>query len=77
MGLFDSNLVIRDLATGEARSFDRTSAGYAAARSYQESILERGHEVGDDGLGSLSALEDQLGAPKTGSHGGLFSAFWR
>lgn len=69
-GLFGANdLVIRDKATGESRTFRRTEAGYVAARDYQKTILERGHEVGDDRTGSLRDLNDLLGPVDTGRRG--------
>ncbi|MBQ3261040.1 hypothetical protein IJH29_00015 [Candidatus Saccharibacteria bacterium] len=63
--------MIRDQKTGESRTFDRTKAGYAAARDYQRTVVERGHEVGDDNSGSLRAIDDYLG-PLTKKRGGWF-----
>lgn len=66
MGFFDrlfgsDELVIRDQKTGESRTFDRTKSGYAAARDFQRTILEKGHQVGDDRTGTLKDLDEYLG----------------
>ena len=70
LGLFSSDLVIRDQSTGESRTFDRSREGYASARNFEDKILARGHCVGDDGTGSLNDIEDYLGPSRKESGGG-------
>lgn len=66
MGLFSNDLIIRDQATGESRSFDRSRQGYVEARNFENKILDRGHTVGDDRTGSLKDIEDFLGPRESG-----------
>ena len=66
MGFFDrlfgtDDLIVRDKATGEVRTFATTDRGYAEARDFQRTILERGHEVVDDRTDTLKRLDEVFG----------------
>ena len=56
-GAFGSdNLIIRDSATGESRTFTASSVGYQQAAQFRESITSKGHVASDDNSGSLGRL---------------------
>lgn len=42
------SIIIKNLSTGESKSFTPTREGYMAAYAYIQSIIEAGHRAGGD-----------------------------
>lgn len=56
-GAFGSDdLVIRDTATGESRTFTASTIGYQQAAQYRNSIISQGHIASGDNTDSLVRL---------------------
>ena len=51
------DLILRDSATGESKTFSASSYGYAEAEQWRTNHESQGHIVTDDSSGSLGRLD--------------------